>query len=141
MDEIRTMKSGVELVVKLADFPDGMRLFKAVLFELKSVKIEVDKIDLNADMTKMDPKMLNVFKDVFCQLLVSDVVEKALVACMARCLYDGEQLKMASFNKANARGDFLPVAWEVGRANLAPFFSGVDLKSLIGSQAPTASPP
>lgn len=141
MDETRTMPSGVELLVKLADFPDGHRLFKAVLTELKNVNLDVEKIDLNADLTKLDPKMFNTFKNVFCQLLSSETVEKALLQCMARCLYNGEQLKMSAFNQANAREDFLPVAWEVGRANLAPFFRGLNLKSLTGNPTPTGSPP
>lgn len=141
MDETRTLPSGIELVVKLADFPDGHRLFKAVLTELKAISLDVDKIDLNADLTKLDPKMFNTLKNVFCQLLSSETVEKALISCMLRCLYDGQQLKMSAFNQANAREDFLPVAWEVGRANLAPFFRGLNLKSLTASPTPTGSPP
>ena len=136
-----TLKSGNKLVVMLAPFPDSLRLLKSVVNELKKVDIDLDKFDLKAEMTNLDAKTINVFKNGLCQLIGSDDVEKAIITCAARCLLNGTKVTMQSFDDPACREDYLAVAWEVTRANLTPFFKGLDLKFSTAKQAsPGGSP-
>ncbi len=135
-----TLKSGNKLEVHLPPFPDSLRLLKAVVNELKKVDIDLDKIDLSMDVAKLDPKTINVFKNGICQLVGSDEVEKALATCASRCLLKGQRVTMQSFDDPACREDYLAVAWEVTRANLTPFFKGLDLKfSMAKPPSPGAS--
>lgn len=142
MNETLTLKSGRALLMSIAPFAVGTKLFKTVMAELRAVDIDVTKLDLNADinLAKMDPKLLNVIKNVACEIASSEVIEATLFECMARCTIDGKKIDRSTFDPPDARQDYLPVAWEVMKFNLTPFFRGLDLSSLT-SAAPTAPDP
>lgn len=135
MDPIQ-LKSGATLAVSIAPFTAGNRLMKAVARELSSV-------DFNLDLKSFDElsdKDINVLKNVAFQILQSDTIEAALLDCMKKCLYNGERITEKTFEPEEARPDYLPVAWEVMKANLRPFFSGLDLSSLTSAK-PTSNAP
>lgn len=130
-----TLKSGHVLTLQLAPFAIGAKLFKAVAAELRSVEIDVSKIDMNAELnlSKLDPKLLGVLKNVVCEIASSDAIEGILFDCFARCMLDGKKIGRDSFEDPDMRPDYIPAAWEVMRFNLAPFFSGLDLSSMASS--------
>jgi hypothetical protein len=136
-----TLKSGRVLRIQIAPFADASKLRKVVASELLSVNVEVAKLDLKTDLSRLDPGALNTMKNVACRLLSSDPVEAAFFACAARCTIDGAAIKRDTFENEDARGDFLPAAWEEIRANLAPFFEGLDLSSLTSGPDKTGGPP
>jgi hypothetical protein len=142
MNETTTLKSGRVLMLGLAPFSVGTKLFKQVLAELRTVDLDVGKIDLNLEinLAKMDPKMLNGIKNVVCEIASSDQVEATLFECMARCTIDGKKIDRNTFEAADTRPDYLPAAWEVIRFNLAPFFSGLDLSSLTNAKPSAPAP-
>ena len=53
---------------------------------------------------------------------------------MARCTIDGKKVVKDTFEPEDARQDYLPVAWEVMKLNLTPFFRGLDLSSLTRNE-------
>ncbi len=135
MDSIQ-LKSGASLAVTIASFSAGNRLMKTVARELSSVDFNLDL----KSFAELSDKDINVLKNVAFQILQSDAIESALLECMKKCLYNEERITEKTFEPENARPDYLPVAWEVMKANLRPFFSGLDL-SLLTSAKPTSNAP
>lgn len=134
------LESGRELVLQIASFAAGRALYKAIALELLATQIEIEKIDLNLDLAKLDPKALNTLKNVVCRLLASDEVEKAFFACAINSTLNGKKIVRAEFEPEDVREDFLPVAWEVIRFNLAPFVRRIDLSSLTSAAPKSLAP-
>ena len=136
MQDPLTLNSGATLQVTIAPFAIGNKLLKTVARELLAVSIDLDTVNLS----ELSGKDLNVLKNAILQLLQSDAVEATVATCMERCLYNGQRIVRDTFEPIETRPDYLPVAWEVIKANLRPFFAGLDLKSLLGSTPPSNSP-
>lgn len=136
MNEPITLKSEAVLAVQLAPFTTANKLVKAVARELALVSfdMELGKVDLS----NLQPKDLNTLKNAAFQLLQSDTVETCLFACLERCLYNGQRITRDTFEKPEARADYLPVAWEVMKANLVPFFKNLGFVSST-NEAPKPS--
>lgn len=131
-----TLKSGRTLVLNLAPFSVGSKLFKTVLGELRTINIDVAKLDMGMELNlqKIDPKLINIMKDAFCEIASSETVEAAFFECAGRCLLNGQKITRETFEEPDAREDYLPIAWEVIKFNLAPFFRG--LASQLSASAP-----
>ena len=140
MNESITLKSGRQLLLGLAPFSVGTKLFKAVLAEVRSVEIDATKMDLNMELnlTKLDPKLIGTVKNLLCEIAGSDAVEAAVFECMSRCTLAGIKIDRTTFESAEAREDYLPVVVEVMKFNLAPFFRGL-ASSFITSAATSES--
>lgn len=139
--DTKTLPSGRTLAIGIAPFSAANKLRKVVAAELLLVEVDVGKIDakkltLDADLLSLDGKLLNTLKNVVCKLMASDAVENAFFECAQRSTIDGAKItrgtgsEQGTFDAPEARGDYLPSAWEVIRANLAPFFVGLDLSFL-----------
>ena len=134
MQDPITLKSGSTLEVGIASFSAGHRLMKTVAKELSLVSF-----DLNlSNFSELSGQDINVLKNAIFQLLQSDALEAALMECAKRSLYNGQRITPQTFEPEDARQDYLPVAWEVMKANLSPFFKGLALSSLT-SEKPTSS--
>lgn len=136
MNESVTLKSGRKLELAIAPFSIGMRLFKTAANELKQVDVQLESLDFQ----KIAASDVNSIKNVIFQLLGSDALESAVFSCMERCLLDGVKITKSTFEDQDVRADYLPVAWEVIKLNLAPFFKNLDLSSSMPKPAPIASP-
>ncbi len=141
------LKSGVKLGLAVAPFSSANKLRKALAAELGAVSLDLDLSKLGAnvadlDVAKLPPSALNSLKNVICKLLSSDVIEAAFFECAARCTLDGKKITREIFDENEAlRVELIPVAQEVIRANVAPFFASLDLRSLIQSAAPSRGQP
>jgi hypothetical protein len=137
------LPSGRNLTVAIAPFDPANKLKKEIAAALVAVDLSglnLGKLDMNLDLSKLDGPGLNAFKNVLLSLLASDRVEAAMFACAIRSTIDGEKVTKDSFEAKEARGDFVVVAWEVIRANAGSFFGGLDLSSFIPAKAPTSAP-
>lgn len=135
MDPIQ-LKSGASLAVNIAPFAIGNKLMKTVARELSHV-------DFNLNLKSFDElsdQDINVLKNVVFQLLASDAIEAAVMECMRKCLYNDQRITPETFESEIARPDYLPTVWEVMKANLRPFFAGLDL-SLWTSAKPKSNDP
>lgn len=137
LPEKTTLKSGAVLELQMAPFAVSMRLFKTIANELKAVDIHLDGISFK-EIKNTD---INGIKNAVFQLLGSDAVETALKSCMERCLYNGLKITPDIFENPEARADYLVVAWEVTKFNLAPFFKSLDLSSMASPKAPGKDQP
>jgi len=112
------LPSGSKLKIQPADFETARALFKAVLSEATKTQVSwKGGVDVNQ------------FKDLFCIGFSSDLIEDRLGACMSTVLYNNGKgdlkIDKDTFQDPKAREDYLPVCWEVAKANISPF-----LKSL-----------
>lgn len=131
------LKSGAVLAVQIAPFEVANKLVKAVARELTVVSFDMELG--NVDLSNLQPKDLNTLKNAAFQLLQSDAVEACVFGCMARCLYEGQKITKDTFEKPEARADYLPVAWEVMKANLSPFFKNLGLSSPTSALQPESN--
>lgn len=138
MNETLTLKSGVELQLQIASFSVANKLFQTVVNEIRSVDIRLENVKSFQDLISGD---LNGVKNILLQIAGSKTVEMALHECMGVCLYKGQKLNpKVSFESKDARQDYLPVAWEVMKFNLSPFFAGIDLSSMTNASGTNPSP-
>lgn len=126
------LPSGRSLEVGIAPLQVAGKLRRTVAAELLKVDVQIDalKLDANLDLSKVDSKTLNTIKNVICTALASEAVENGFFECAIRSTIDGEKVTRDSFERPETRGDLIPAAGEVIRANLAPFFAGLDLSLL-----------
>jgi hypothetical protein len=136
MQDPITLKSGATFQGSVAPFEDADELAKIVARELLAVNFDLETVNF-ADLSGKD---VNILKNVAFQLLASKTLSAQLWKCMKRCLLDGQSITKESFDAEEARQNYYPVAWEVMKLNLRPFFKGLDLSSLT-SVAPASSAP
>jgi len=131
------LKSGASLTVSLASFADGTRLLRVVARELAAVNFDMDLVNFE----ELSGKDVNVLKSAICQLVQSEAIEGVLKDCMKKCLYNGTRIVFPdTFEAEDARQDYLPVVWEVMKANLRPFFAGLSLSSSTSKEPSTSDP-
>lgn len=100
----KKLESGAELVVSIASFTEGHKLFKAVTKELRDI-----------DLAEGTVQKLSM------QLVSSECIEEALWPCMGRATYNGLKVNPELFENPEVRCDFLEVLKEVLAYNLIPF--------------------
>lgn len=130
MQDPITLKSGSILEVGIAPFSAGTRLMKVVAKELSTVSFNLN-LSSFAELSGQD---INVLKNALFQLMQSDALEAALMECAKKSTYNGQKITPTTFEPEDARQDYLPVAWEVMKANLSPFFKGLNLSSLTSAK-------
>ncbi len=112
MKEVK-LPSGAALKISEAPFSDAKNLYQAVLDEMRAVNFGFDS-DLTA-----------VFKDLACIGFSSKKVDAALEPCMKRCLYNGLKIDTSTFEKSEARKDYVSVCVAVLKENIEPFMNGL----------------
>jgi len=129
---IITLPSGAALEIQLASFAVGNNLFKTLCRELKNSGVLATS---GLTLANIASKDISIIAGPVLQAASSDDVERCLWECFKTCLYNNARVTRDTFEPAEARGDYLKMAWEVLKANLAPFFNGIDWKSLAASTA------
>ena len=138
MPEPITLKSGhIFEPMTGPDWADAKNLFKTFARELKSVDIHLEGIRSMDDVKNLDA---GVIVKAFFQVAGSDSIESAVLACAKRSTLQGQKITDKTFEALEMRRDYLPVAWEVMKLALLPFFE--DLLSALPApeKAATASP-
>jgi hypothetical protein len=138
------LKSGHKLTVGIAPYAKANKLRKVILAEIAKVQVASElKIDakmLAMDLRELSGPALSTVKNLICTLLSSDAIEQAFFECAEHCTLDGPKVTRQTFEPPEMRGDMLPIAQEVIRANVAPFFEGLDLSFLTPAAPATDSP-
>lgn len=104
-----TLPSGANLKMQMSTFKISKALYQAVLKELKR---------LNYSMQTDLPVIL---KDVFCAAFSSQEIEECLWECFKRCTINDLKIDESTFEKEDAREDYMKVCMEVGKLNIIPF--------------------
>jgi hypothetical protein len=150
-----TLKSGHHLVINAASLGVSGDLMRTISSELKAnVKLASLSTgvvfglltgNLGAVVQSIGGNDLDVLAQLLLTLLGSKKIYDSFFECARTCTLDAmgpmEKITEASFEPVEVRRDLIPVAKEVMRENLAPFF--VDLLSTLQTQESTtaSSPP
>ncbi len=119
MNKSIELPSGAKVAMTLADFESGLALYEAVTEEGYEIRIDVGM------------EVLELYKNVFCRASFSKKIKAALWKCFERVTYNGEKITKDTFEKVEARQDYLKLCMEVGKFNLDPF-----TKDLYAQYAP-----
>lgn len=139
----KTLESGAKLDITMASFEVGLKLFKAVSYELEKVDL---RLGIKAKSLKelfdleISDAAINTLKNVIMRIIASERVEEVLWQCMDKATYNNKRINKDIFEHEDARGDYLIVAKEVLWFNLSPFFKNLSSKFLELQEKSTSSP-
>lgn len=116
-----TLPSGAVLEVTILPFEDAWQVSQDLLVLAGSLDIDVKGMNLD------DIKAADVldFKTPLCKVLSSQSAMSAAWKCFARCTYNGLRVDKQTFEKPEARGDFLIAAFFALADNVRPFFGSL----------------
>ena len=118
MREVK-LESGATLYIGLGRFEESLRLYQAIIAEVKLVQLPANSSDYVSSL-----------KSLICACITSPAVEEALWPCLQRCLYEKSTVKLKidkdTFENEDRRVDYMTVCLEVATDNISPF-----LKSLF----------
>ncbi len=146
--DYKKLPSGATLGLQIAEFDDGVELWQTIGRELIGAKAlpTANLQDISLDSVRaLIGQDVNNLADVILKLLSSKTLEAVVRKCAASCIYikkgapeeSGLRIDRTTFRDAEARGDYIPVLWEVTLFNVAPFFA--NLSSLL-TLLPAANP-
>lgn len=137
-----TLPTGAILGLQMADFEDGTALYQTLCSELVGVQMPVSV--QGQDIKSLAGMNINELKDGLLKMLGSQKIYAAIWKCMTVCTYTPSgssspvRITKNTFQEAEARKDFLPVAWEVLTHNVGPFFGSLT-SMLLTQNAPQNS--
>lgn len=135
--ETITLKSGAKLGLQIAKLRESRTLMQKVAQEVKKAGLELKPEMLEEDLTSLFDGLL--------QLIGSEELFQCVLECAKTCTYDmgngALKIEHGTFEPAIARKDLVPVAMEVMKLNILPFFEGVDWQSYLPKKTePVESP-
>lgn len=119
--------SGKKVKVIPASFAVSMKLKNTIMTTLAKNGIDLKGFDVSKMSLKQEinADLLNTLITTVMAVDGNDEVVKVLFECMSVCTHDHERITEATFEDEGARGDYYPIAIEVIKANLLPFFKGL----------------
>ena len=140
-----TLEGGAILELQDNGFDAADELFAAFMLELAKTKTDLDLEGIDFDpssgteLSQIGGKNLASIINVIGTIAGAKSLRAPMFNAGARCLYNGKRLEKSIFEDIDARPDFLPVAQEVIKFTLAPFFKRLGLLSLIKDAAKKSS--
>lgn len=112
----------MDLDIKIASFEEGSELQKVVFEALRTIDFRIEYIVDKADFPKI---LRDVISAMALSYLFEPSVQKPLWACLGRCLYNGKRITKETFDAAETRKDFVPIAIKCVAVNTEPFTEGL----------------
>lgn len=125
------LKSGKHLEFNLAPIDKALALYRAVIYECKGDKIQLDRIVnalkavYNQSESVQDFSIIDVIadnKEAILSVIGSEYVMNAIQDCCEKVLYDKQRFSLDIFDITDNRADFFGVMVIVALENLSPFF-------------------
>lgn len=133
-----SLKSGNTLQTQEAEFEDSWNLTQAILQEFGS-GISASGLASVSTSIKGDFDVGRL-AGVVAKIVASKQVYGLLWPCFKPCLLNSAKVTPQIFNDPRMRADFLPCVLEVLKVNVFPFFTGLDLESLVDQALALVSP-
>ena len=114
-----TTKTGANVVVSPAPWPEAKRLKKAIQQELAAGANMLEGIDLKPDSD------VSGLLGILMKVDGSDAVDAALWPCLARCTRNGDKITEAIFDAVEARADYYEIVVACVKENLGPLAAGL----------------
>jgi hypothetical protein len=123
------LPSGALLEGAPLSYQESWHVSQALVKEIERLKIDLDKIDLS-QLTEANPNDIKIdfilqLKDPLCSILGSQKIVEAVDKCFAKFTYDKMRITSQTFEKREARQDYLFAAFYVLWENVSPFFAGL----------------
>lgn len=115
------LPSGAKFEVQPLGYEGAWAVTQSILKEIERTEINLKGMDFKA-LSQTD--VLN-FKGPICALLASQAVLDAAKTCFKKCRYNDKAIDSMTFEKKDARGDFLYCCWYAIRENVMPFFGSL----------------
>ena len=125
------LKSGKILELNLAPIDKALALYRAIIYECKGDKIQLDRIInaiksiYNAAEVQEDFSIIDVLadnKEAILSVIGSEYVMNAIQECCDKVIYDKQRFSLELFDDAGNRSDFFGIMVIVALENLSPFF-------------------
>lgn len=119
-----TLPSGSKLEITPLPYLKAWGVSQIVLKEIEKIGLDTKELKSIDFKNLMAVDALN-FKNPLCSVLSSDPILEAAKTCMERCTYNGLKIDDDTFERIEARQDFLPVVFSVLKENISPFFANL----------------
>lgn len=116
-----TLPSNAVIDITLLPFEEAWGVSQSITKEIERIDFDIKSINW------AEFKMTNIvnLKNPICAILSSQVVIDAAKVCFKRVTYNGLKIDSQTFEKREARADFLPVVFYVLKENISPFFENL----------------
>jgi hypothetical protein len=115
------LPSGSKFEVQPLSYEGAWAVTQTLLKEIEKTELNLKGMDFKA-LSQTD--VLN-FKGPICSLLASQAVLESAKSCFKKCRYNDLPIDSMTFEKKEARGDFLYCCWHALRENILPFFGSL----------------
>jgi len=153
MKRVFTLKSGHQLTLNVAEFEEAQVLLEQLSEAAKGVRLDISQ-DMMAAILAGDQDTIkkavvgndvNTIWNLFLNVMSHRGLKIAVGQCMRHCMLNAAGPTEAivpekTFNDERARPDYLPIAWEVIKANVGPFFGSLVSASSKNSESTAQSP-
>jgi hypothetical protein len=118
------LSSGAKLEITPLPYLKAWGVSQDVLKEVKKLNIDINTLKTIDFKNLMAVDALS-FAGPLCEILSNEKIVEAANICMERCTYNGLKIDSETFEKIEARQDFLPVVFSVLKENISPFFANL----------------
>jgi hypothetical protein len=119
-----TLPSGSKLEITPLPYLKAWGVSQDVLKEIKKLELDISTLK-TIDFQNLMAVDALTFTGPLCEILASERILEAAKTCMERCTYNGLKIDSDTFEKIEARQDFLPVVFSVLKENISPFFANL----------------
>lgn len=116
-----SLPSGSKFDVQPLGYEAAWNVTQMILKEIEKTTIDIKGINFKELMASD----ILVLKGPICSLLASQAVLEAAKTCFKKCRYNDGILDNMTFEKREARGDFLFCVFYALRENILPFFANL----------------
>lgn len=117
-----------KLEITPAPFADALELKRSIGEALNKKKLEISGLNVDLDKlteTEITPDLLGSLLQPVLSLVNSREVERDLMLCAKRALYDNNKIDADFFEDVNNRALYFPIMLEIAKVNIGPFFQGL----------------
>jgi hypothetical protein len=119
-----TLSSGAKLEITPLPYLKAWGVSQDVLKEVKKLNVDINTLK-TIDFKNLLAVDALSFAGPLCEVLSNEKIIEAATVCMERCTYNGLKIDADTFEKIEARQDFLPVVFSVLKENISPFFANL----------------
>lgn len=117
-----TLESGAVLDITLLPFWEAWQVSRIVLKEVEKLDFSDFRGVSFENLTESDVLSL---KTPLCAVLSSEQLIEAAKTCFKKCTYNGLKIDTDTFEKVEARRDFILVSYHAIWENISPFFGSL----------------
>lgn len=117
-----------KLEITPAPFADALELKRSIGEALNKKKLEISGLNVDLDKlveTEITGDLLGSLLQPVLSLINSREVERDLMICAKRALYDNHKIDSDFFENIDNRALYFPIMLEIAKVNIGPFFQGL----------------